>query len=704
MTLVIVGHPVAGYSGYQRAAGRGFYFSQGETELVDLTPAQQTALTSTGYTVDGLPDPPTPDPYPQYPTLPEVRQFVTTDEAVLAAQRAASDAREAAARRVVDAIGGWWIYPQAAYTANPPRTYIGGVSTAGQVVCGYFDHLLRKSRRYVLATGSPDDHNAPAVSPASGYRTVAVWSKHNADNFLYYAVTGLSGDPATFSAPQSLNTGLLTSYAQVHRLPSDPNQFWVFFRGRVTGQYRWAVVKGTIAPLTGVVTWGAVRDLVLAAQPAAPAVGDQDYMTTTPDGAGGLRFAYYGHPDNSALRTVHYGAIDLATGAVSSPGKTLAGNIGTGTGLPLVPADLAVAYTPAADHSVRLFAVSGQGNPTLALADWATASAPATATYRTLTYTSSADPGLAVAAGGYATTPGTTAMNGTSYSIRWLGKITTLGISQTLARRFNATGNQRSWVLTLLSSNAVRFQRFTDGTASNSYDSSVALPYAAGALAGIRVDYDGATGSATIYTGTAETLAGVTWTQLGTVRTGTAVAPFAADTTAPLQVAADSASTFAGTVREFELTVGGTVRSYQNFADGGWPAGATTGSTDSDPQGNLWTLGGAATINTTGWQPTDFGIAGLSIDASIDHYLGGMAFQGENRILISREAAGVRSLERYVRSGGTWKAETLTSKPGRVGPWRPQPVEGGGPLDAVYSDVTSYGSGYTNYSAEVVGV
>lgn len=68
MASVIVGHPDSGFSGYLRAAGRGLFFTQGFTEPVDLTAAQQTTLTSTGFTVDGQPDPPVPDPFPQYLT------------------------------------------------------------------------------------------------------------------------------------------------------------------------------------------------------------------------------------------------------------------------------------------------------------------------------------------------------------------------------------------------------------------------------------------------------------------------------------------------------------------------------------------------------------------------------------------------------------------------------------------------------------
>lgn len=95
-----------------------------------------------------------------------------------------------------------------------------------------------------------------------------------------------------------------------------------------------------------------------------------------------MRFALYGHPENSSLHDIYYGSINLATGAVASPGKTLTANIGDGTGLPLTPQDFAVVNSQATGHVTRLFAVCGTGNPAVALADWDGAANPATALYK----------------------------------------------------------------------------------------------------------------------------------------------------------------------------------------------------------------------------------------------------------------------------------------------------------------------------------
>ncbi|WP_137160272.1 hypothetical protein, partial [Blastococcus sp. CCUG 61487] len=91
MAQVIVGHPDATFSGYLRVAGRGLLFMQGFTEPISLSPAQQAELMDSGFTVDGQPPTPVPDPFPQYLTVPRARQLVTTDEEVLASQRAASE-------------------------------------------------------------------------------------------------------------------------------------------------------------------------------------------------------------------------------------------------------------------------------------------------------------------------------------------------------------------------------------------------------------------------------------------------------------------------------------------------------------------------------------------------------------------------------------------------------------------------------------
>jgi hypothetical protein len=60
MAAVIVRHPVTGFSGYARVAGRGLLFSGGFSGLVDLTAAQQTTAAGAGYIIDGVSSPDAP--------------------------------------------------------------------------------------------------------------------------------------------------------------------------------------------------------------------------------------------------------------------------------------------------------------------------------------------------------------------------------------------------------------------------------------------------------------------------------------------------------------------------------------------------------------------------------------------------------------------------------------------------------------------
>lgn len=115
----------------------------------------------------------------------------------------------------------------------------------------------------------------------------------------------------------------------------------------------------------------------------------------------------------------------------------------------------------------------------------------------------------------------------------------------------------------------------------------------------------------------------------------------------------------------------------------------------------VWTLHDNVVEHVSGWQVSTFGVAGASITPTVASHIGGMAYQGPGRVLLSREAAGVRTIERHSQAAGGWLLEDLVSGPGAR---RPQPVAGGGPLDVVYSDVSSYGPGYTNYVADVVGI
>lgn len=94
MAQVIVGHPSSTFSGYLRVAGRGLFFARGFTEDVDLTAAQQSAIVALGFTVDGQPDPPVADPFPQYLTEAEAATAAGSGSSPLGvALRAAFDAR-----------------------------------------------------------------------------------------------------------------------------------------------------------------------------------------------------------------------------------------------------------------------------------------------------------------------------------------------------------------------------------------------------------------------------------------------------------------------------------------------------------------------------------------------------------------------------------------------------------------------------------
>lgn len=150
-------------------------------------------------------------------------------------------------------------------------------------------------------------------------------------------------------------------------------------------------------------------------------------------------------------------------------------------------------------------------------------------------------------------------------STRVVGNYDSL-VSKTIMGRYNTTGDQRSWQVLTLSGGKLRLQLFTAGTATpvTTLDSTVAATTTPGALLGLRVDFNAATGWVDFYTSTD----GTTWVQLGTRVTFTALTVFAG--TAPFTIMGGT-----GKIRNISVTSQDGVTPYivEDFTDGeaiGW--------------------------------------------------------------------------------------------------------------------------------------
>jgi hypothetical protein len=120
--------------------------------------------------------------------------------------------------------------------------------------------------------------------------------------------------------------------------------------------------------------------------------------------------------------------------------------------------------------------------------------------------------------------------------------------TQCIVSKWNATTNTRGWMLALNATGNLVLTISTNGTLVQTYTSSAAVGFSAAAMGWVRVEFDltnGTNSTATFYT----SADGITWTQLGTVQTGTIVASMFNTTQAVgIGASADSLNFYAGKV------------------------------------------------------------------------------------------------------------------------------------------------------------
>jgi hypothetical protein len=601
-----------------------------------------------------------------------------------------------------NAVGEYaWNYPMAMYRTTPgPRTYFGATDSAGNLLACYFDHGTGKARRQIIGTSTVvDDHHIPTASVPEGAPQLWMWNNHNRDSIISYRVGDRTGDLETLGPIRTVNAGGSVSYAAVIRNPTNPLEVWMLNRRwPASSPYDWAIRRGVINEFAKDVVWDNARTFIQF--PTNPTV--QGYVTVAPvtlaNGDYGFRFAATGNPTNGDFHDVLYGMVNLVTGAVESPGKTLTANVRTGAGLPLQVTDLATIYAPPAGNTARLFAVRDAGAPAVAVATWNPAVAGSPVEYYHVTYLDGGGAegqGLVLpASGAYASSPAPVSLRtAQDISLRLFVRATTSAIgAKGLVRRYGAVDGERVFQFRSLGSGSLRLVAHTTGAASPNItiDSSVAPTVVANQVIGLRVDIDSANDVVRFYTSTDD---GVTWVQLGTDRTAAGLALF--NTAAPLEVGSSATDGFTGAVPRVEVLSldGATTHVAQDFRTG---AGS-------------WTLAGGASIHqtvTTSWATDSLGVAGAPFGmATSSRYVGGLAYPTPSKGTVlyrARESGGMHYLEKLSKESGTWVPRELDQSSTHALA-RPMPIEGQGPLEAIYSAFSSY-AGFTNFKGDYRGV
>jgi hypothetical protein len=161
-----------------------------------------------------------------------------------------------------------------------------------------------------------------------------------------------------------------------------------------------------------------------------------------------------------------------------------------------------------------------------------------------------------------------------------------------LVSKYNVTGNQRSYFMSLLSVGKIRFTWSANGIAATNADSSVATGFTDGTAHWVRATLAVATGTVTFYT--SPDLETPVWTQLGTTVVSGVTSIFVSTATA--NIGARSAGTsdpFAGLVHKIEIRsgIGGTI-----VADPSFDHSTQSVAAVEDSTGKVWTMTGTAAV------------------------------------------------------------------------------------------------------------
>lgn len=286
------------------------------------------------------------NPYAPVSEVPEVyQQYVAANAAVEPA--------------LYDGMTEWWCYPVAMFETSPyPRTIFGSIASNGDILACEFNHVTRKTMRYVVGTALVDDHNAPAIWHKPGRRSVILWQNHSAEQFGWIKTGSVSGDLRSLRAApaQHITVAGGFSYTELEHIPSlsDANQdtFYLFCRVHLTGDIGWNCIRISVNQITGVVTKVSNQRLISAGANLCYLTISSSH-TTSPH----VIRCEFGYNPASASSEVH-GIAYFEIGAITSPFmSSLAANM-SGTNLPLVDTAVTLAVpNTQAGWSRRLFYV-----------------------------------------------------------------------------------------------------------------------------------------------------------------------------------------------------------------------------------------------------------------------------------------------------------------------------------------------------------
>ncbi len=260
---------------------------------------------------------------------------------------------------------GQWVQPNVIQTAGAIYAAYA-TSTGGFGVARIVGSTVTRS---TLATREPDDHNVAALVETLGGQILAVYSRHAAVSVIYNRLSA-SDDATDWGTERTLATAAAATYSQLHRLAGDA-RIWLLYRTGSSAEGSWRI---RFTDDDGA-TWSTERELCL-----------NTYVLSFAAPAGDLIRCYaYDHPTEGTNHDVYFFTVDLETGDVANAAGTVAGNVLTGSGLPIAIGEEDKAVDVSGTTTTRLYEGGRVGNPALLASEFIDSTG---GTYYRYTYTS----------------------------------------------------------------------------------------------------------------------------------------------------------------------------------------------------------------------------------------------------------------------------------------------------------------------------
>jgi hypothetical protein len=233
----------------------------------------------------------------------------------------------------------WFGDPRAVYHQGAHRrTYVGWVSTAGDIQVASYDHDSGvRVVATVKASFQVDDHASPSLLVRPDGHLLVFWSAHSG-SAMFYRRSAQAEDVSSWEAERQLPTNTPGPWGYTYpnpvQLSGEGNRIWLFWRG---GNFNPTFSTSD----DGAATWAPARTLI--------SVPDQrPYVKAASNGTDTIHFAFaQGHPRN--LQTnIYYaryraGSFYRANGALIKPVS----------GLPFTPAQADKVYDAAKHGGVK---------------------------------------------------------------------------------------------------------------------------------------------------------------------------------------------------------------------------------------------------------------------------------------------------------------------------------------------------------------